>query len=182
MSQKPICGAKTTSGRPCRMAAGAGTDHPGTGRCKHHGGSLPHYQNASAYLRITAEAGMADKPELRDTVKEILNSPDLFNLRFELAREASRLAERIQAMEINRQYYLHVAVIGNILSAFGEIVRRYVPDPATRSSLQKDLEAAIHYTLKSGTTRSVATSVLAAKIIQEDENATTDRSGRLADQ
>lgn len=33
------CGAKTRSGTPCRRPAGWGTDHPGEGRCKLHGGA-----------------------------------------------------------------------------------------------------------------------------------------------
>jgi len=35
------CGARTRSGEPCRQAAGWGTDHPGVGRCKLHGGATP---------------------------------------------------------------------------------------------------------------------------------------------
>lgn len=38
MEQK-ICGAKAKStGKPCQHEAGWGTDHPGEGRCKFHGG------------------------------------------------------------------------------------------------------------------------------------------------
>ncbi len=33
-----ICGAKTRAGTPCRRPAGWGTNHPGSGRCKLHGG------------------------------------------------------------------------------------------------------------------------------------------------
>lgn len=36
------CGAKAKStGKPCRRPAGWGTDHPGTGRCRTHGGLTP---------------------------------------------------------------------------------------------------------------------------------------------
>lgn len=36
---RDICGAKAKStGKPCKRGAGWGTDHPGTGRCKLHGG------------------------------------------------------------------------------------------------------------------------------------------------
>jgi hypothetical protein len=35
------CGAKTRSGTPCQLPAGWGTDHPGEGRCKLHGGCSP---------------------------------------------------------------------------------------------------------------------------------------------
>jgi hypothetical protein len=37
---KPRCGAKSRqTGRPCKLAAGHGTDHPGFGHCKFHSGS-----------------------------------------------------------------------------------------------------------------------------------------------
>lgn len=35
----PKCGAKNRQGKPCQQAAGWGTDHPGKGRCKLHGGA-----------------------------------------------------------------------------------------------------------------------------------------------
>lgn len=35
---KNICGAKTRAGTPCQQKAGWGTDHPGEGKCKLHGG------------------------------------------------------------------------------------------------------------------------------------------------
>jgi hypothetical protein len=35
---KPICGAKTRAGTPCRNAPGLRTNHPGEGRCYLHGG------------------------------------------------------------------------------------------------------------------------------------------------
>lgn len=39
---KPKCGAKrTTADALCERPAGWGTDHPGVGRCKRHGGSTP---------------------------------------------------------------------------------------------------------------------------------------------
>jgi hypothetical protein len=39
-SARPLCGArKRSNGEACRAFAGQGTDHPGTGRCKFHGGS-----------------------------------------------------------------------------------------------------------------------------------------------
>lgn len=39
-SEKNICGATAKStGEPCQLPAGFGTDHVGTGRCKYHGGA-----------------------------------------------------------------------------------------------------------------------------------------------
>jgi hypothetical protein len=38
----PLCGAKAkTTGNPCKRKAGAGTSHPGQGRCSTHGGNTP---------------------------------------------------------------------------------------------------------------------------------------------
>jgi uncharacterized protein YjcR len=34
-----ICGASNRDDEPCGLPAGWGTDHPGEGRCKHHGGA-----------------------------------------------------------------------------------------------------------------------------------------------
>ena len=36
---KAKCGAKTRQGHPCKLPAGFGTDHLGSGRCKYHGGA-----------------------------------------------------------------------------------------------------------------------------------------------
>jgi hypothetical protein len=38
---QPLCGAKKKNGDACRAFAGQGTRHPGTGRCKFHGGNTP---------------------------------------------------------------------------------------------------------------------------------------------
>lgn len=35
-----LCGAARHDGRSCTKRAGWGTDHPGWGRCRHHGGQL----------------------------------------------------------------------------------------------------------------------------------------------
>lgn len=36
-----LCGARKKSGGTCRLFAGQGTDHPGYGRCRLHGGNTP---------------------------------------------------------------------------------------------------------------------------------------------
>lgn len=35
------CGAKKRDGNKCRLSAGQGTNHPGIGRCRFHGGNAP---------------------------------------------------------------------------------------------------------------------------------------------
>jgi hypothetical protein len=41
--QVPLCGARKKNRELCRAFAGQGTNHPGTGRCKYHGGSTPNH-------------------------------------------------------------------------------------------------------------------------------------------
>lgn len=43
-----LCGAKKRQGGKCTLAAGWGTPHPGTGKCKLHGGSVPNHIKAAA--------------------------------------------------------------------------------------------------------------------------------------
>ncbi|WP_405750020.1 hypothetical protein OHA19_10555 [Streptomyces sp. NBC_00012] len=62
---KPICGAPRTKhgGAPCQLAAGFGTDHPGTGRCRHHLGNTPNHQRAAAKVeadRLLAAVELAE--------------------------------------------------------------------------------------------------------------------------
>jgi hypothetical protein len=40
-SPRKVCGATNRQGKVCGLGRGSGTDHPGVGRCKHHGGSTP---------------------------------------------------------------------------------------------------------------------------------------------
>jgi len=47
------CGAKTRQGGKCKNPAGFKTDHPGSGKCAHHGGATPSGRIAAA--RETAQ-------------------------------------------------------------------------------------------------------------------------------
>lgn len=42
------CGAKKRGGGLCNLASGWGTNHPGIGKCKMHGGSVPNHVKAAA--------------------------------------------------------------------------------------------------------------------------------------
>lgn len=51
------CGGKTRAGGSCARPKGWGTDHPGTGRCKLHGGSTPNgRKSAQREQAVTAVA------------------------------------------------------------------------------------------------------------------------------
>lgn len=56
MSDKPRCGAKAKSGRPCVLPAGWGTDHVGYGSCRFHFGSTRNGRTSAARQQATAEA------------------------------------------------------------------------------------------------------------------------------
>lgn len=90
-----ICGAKAHgSGKPCRLPAGWGTDHPGRGRCKLHGGAShgapPGNKNArkhGAYETVIRDRLTPEERAIFDAVPadESLRE-ELRVLRFKLAR------------------------------------------------------------------------------------------------
>lgn len=58
--EKPKCGAIKPDGQPCRKGAGAGTNHPGFGKCSTHFGCTDTATKAAA--RTEAELALADMP------------------------------------------------------------------------------------------------------------------------
>ena len=66
------CGANNQSNKPCSKTKGWGTEHPGEGRCKLHGGNTP---VPTATVQLS---------ELDDLVEQYSNDPDIFDLRKEL--------------------------------------------------------------------------------------------------
>jgi hypothetical protein len=79
VSSKPTCGAKKRgeSGGQCARPAGWGTDHPGTGRCKLHGGATPVGHGMRSTVHTT---------RLSDLIEKHLKNPDPLNLLPELAQ------------------------------------------------------------------------------------------------
>lgn len=78
------CGAKTRSGTPCTQRAGWGTDHPGVGRCKLHGGkSLVRHGLYSAIQRpriaaLIAQFEALPESEALRTLPELAAARALF--------------------------------------------------------------------------------------------------------
>jgi hypothetical protein len=71
---RPRCGArKRQGGGTCTQAAGWGTDHPGVGACKLHGGAMPNHRIA-AQREIAARAvvtyGLPREVDPRDALLE----------------------------------------------------------------------------------------------------------------
>lgn len=74
---KPKCGGKRRSadsnGLPCTRPAGWGTDHPGDGRCKLHGGSTRSHRTANQVTqaeRAVATFGLPREIDPRDALLE----------------------------------------------------------------------------------------------------------------
>lgn len=57
MSGVGKCGAKTRQGGRCKLSAGSGTEHPGHGRCKYHGGSTPSHVRSAARAQVLQLGG-----------------------------------------------------------------------------------------------------------------------------
>lgn len=54
-SRFKLCGAKKRDGTTCRMFAGQGTPHRGTGRCSRHGGNTPTHNKAAIVVQAKTE-------------------------------------------------------------------------------------------------------------------------------
>lgn len=66
------CGANNQANKPCSKTKGWGTNHPGDGRCKLHGGATP----------VTTST--VELSQLDELVEKYSNDPDIFDLRQEL--------------------------------------------------------------------------------------------------
>ena len=71
--QRNICGAKAKStGEPCKLAAGYGTDHLGEGRCKYHGGASSGAPKKNKNAVSTGEHETIWLDTLNDKERELL--------------------------------------------------------------------------------------------------------------
>lgn len=68
------CGATTKQGGdPCKKAAGAGTDHPGIGACKLHGGSTPTHIKGAKRVMAAREVEKFGLPVNIDPITALLD-------------------------------------------------------------------------------------------------------------
>lgn len=74
----PICGnpRRQGGGAPCTRPAGWGTDHPGEGRCKLHGGAGP--IKSGRYSTI-------NRPRIKELIEHFENDPNPLDMTSELA-------------------------------------------------------------------------------------------------
>jgi hypothetical protein len=95
------CGAATRSGGRCNNAAGWGTDHPGSGRCKLHGGKGGRpvtTGNYSRYSVIRSQAAAALREHFEADPDPLNLVPDVLELRVRIAEFCNRYDETTEAL------------------------------------------------------------------------------------
>ena len=66
------CGARKRQGEgTCRHPAGWGTPHPGTGRCKLHGGNTANHRTAATEIQARRELARLNLPPVEDPLTEL---------------------------------------------------------------------------------------------------------------
>lgn len=84
----PKCTGTNRAGKPCGHPAGWGTDHPGEGKCKNHGGVG---QKSSTRYQLTNAS-----PTLQQAIQDQQADPDPLNLLPDLLLARSLLQEGVQ--------------------------------------------------------------------------------------
>lgn len=157
-SGKLLCGARarTAGGRPCQRPAGWGTDHPGSGRCKFHGGLSTGPKNGPGLYRTKLT------PELQVIYDKFLTDPNLKRLDEEVAlvkalivqaidnkyqpgeltelvERLSRVVKRKEEIEEGLKLHIHVDQINFVVNQVVQVIERHVNDPTLRSAIASDL-------------------------------------------
>ena len=77
----PVCGAKGRSGKPCQNPAGKGTDHPGEGRCKFHGG-VTHVKDTR--FEVGRYSDLRVRPRLKELIDKFASEVNVDDLSHEI--------------------------------------------------------------------------------------------------
>ena len=150
--------------KPCRRPAGWGTDHPGKGKCKLHGGS------AKGRPPIHGRYSVKHRRSLQNKMQEFLEDPAPANLMHELAVQRAflqdflgkltsqpigikttqhvfdmteaigRLVERITRM-LNQTAITQME-IGFLQATITSLIVKYIDDPTKRLEFVAELRAA----------------------------------------
>jgi hypothetical protein len=69
-----LCGSKKRQGEGlCTQPAGWGTPHPGTGKCRLHGGCVPNHLTAAVEAQARDELAVLGAPSVTDPLTELAN-------------------------------------------------------------------------------------------------------------
>jgi hypothetical protein len=153
MSERPLCGAKKKpqqGGGTCKAGAGKGTDHPGVGRCKHHGGRTPikhgRYSDVARARLGPALAAIEADPDPLNLMPELhlLRGLAQYHLATYGATPVSAdLLERvIRAVDAIQKHKAKSAVtletLNRVVEQMGVAVARHVKDPAVLAAIERD--------------------------------------------
>lgn len=113
------CGGKTRSGTSCRRPAGWGTDHPGEGKCKLHGGSATGRPIIHGRYSVKHRAALAEK------VAQFLDDPAPGDLSHELALTRALLQDYLDRFGDGQPLpYEDMSRILDIVESVGRMVER----------------------------------------------------------
>jgi len=182
------CGHKGSTGKPCRLAAGWGTSHPGTGYCSYHDSSA-----------ITPLSGrhlpllqLLDEEQRPLVARMIKDDSGIFDLRFEiatlktryaesagytdidgsplpnatphtlanLARAIATLTKTLDDMEHSKHMFIHIEVMQMMLGACSRVAAQYITDPVMRGRYARDLKDQIRKIIPQSTAEGIASSML----------------------
>lgn len=87
-----LCAAATRSGGTCKNKAGKGTDHPGYGRCKNHGGSTRNHKAAATRAQATEMVEMLSIPVETTPEEALLTEVE------HVAGDVKLLRQQVQAL------------------------------------------------------------------------------------
>lgn len=152
-----ICGAENNDGDPCGLPAGWGTEHPGEGRCKHHGGSggrpVKHGRYSTQKDKLQAkleEYRTEDNPgdlwEELALLRAMLQRQLAENNEIDTDTVVTLVKEIRQTLDtINKimsRTALTTAEVEYLQAAVADVIRSYVPD-RNRDEAIKALRSAV---------------------------------------
>jgi len=161
MTDKPnLCGGECSDGTPCERPAGWGTDHPGKGRCKLHGGNAGRPPEHGLYSE-TAREEIAERIEaareqpigeiraevavvrglLQDYLTGVENADeDTIGDITTLVAEVRRAADTVSKMDAREA--LTARHVEYLQARLADILTEYVPEERLDAAL-RDLRDAV---------------------------------------
>lgn len=122
------CGAKKRKGGKCTLAPGWGTNHPGIGKCRLHGGSVPNHVKAAASEEYRMLLG---KPIEIDPLDALMMCIKI------AAGEAKWLGDRMA--ELDEKDWIENTIAGKQFHLYAKERRARVADLARYSSMAINL-------------------------------------------